>query len=137
MAFVSADLPLAVRELFLSAVEVGQIALAELGVGEETIEAITEEFIRRDRERLAMQVASGDIMAGRDTIFRPGHGWKPETGRRQVGKPEEHPAVEHPGHWPTAVPAAPAPAAPEEDLPGDPARDPAAAGGAARPVADG
>ncbi len=140
MSFVAADLPLAVRELFLSAVEVGQIALAELGTSEETIAAITEEFIRRDRERLALQVASGDIMAGRETIFRPGHGWTPEAKSQRGRAPaEDHPAVEHPGHWPTPEPAPPAPApdaAVEGDAPGDPVRDPAASARVKRSATD-
>lgn len=91
MRLVSADIDLAVRELFHSALVVGRIALRELGTSEDTIEAITEEYVRRDNERLALQVASGDIMAGRDTIFRPGHGWKPENPETSLG---EEPPVE-------------------------------------------
>ncbi len=83
---VSADIDLAVRELFHSAMEVGRLALRELGTTEDTIEAITAEYVRRDNERLALQVASGDIMAGRDTIFRPGHGWKPENPETSLGE---------------------------------------------------
>jgi glutathione-regulated potassium-efflux system protein KefB len=86
MQLVSGDIDLAVRELFHSALEVGRIALRELGATEDTIEAITEEYVRRDNERLALQVASGDIMAGRDTIFRPGHGWKPENPETSLGE---------------------------------------------------
>ncbi len=86
MRLVSADIDLAVRELFHGALEVGRIALRELGTSDDTIEAITEEYVRRDNERLALQVASGDIMAGRDTIFRPGHGWKPENPETSLGE---------------------------------------------------
>jgi hypothetical protein len=86
MRLVSADIDLVVRELFHSALEVGRIALRELGATEKTIDAITEEYVRRDNERLALQVASGDIMAGRDTIFRPGHGWKPENPETSLGE---------------------------------------------------
>jgi glutathione-regulated potassium-efflux system protein KefB len=86
MRLVSADIDLAVRELFHGALEVGRIALRELGTTEDTIEAITQEYVRRDNERLALQVASGDIMAGRDTIFRPGHGWKPENPETSLGE---------------------------------------------------
>ena len=86
MRLVSADIDLVVRELFHSALEVGRIALRELGTSEDTIDAITEEYVRRDNERLALQVASGDIMAGRDTIFRPGHGWKPENPETSLGE---------------------------------------------------
>jgi monovalent cation:proton antiporter-2 (CPA2) family protein len=86
MRLVDADIPFAVRELFHSAIEVGRIALAELGTPPETIDEIAEEYVRRDRERLALQVASGDIMAGRDNIFRPGHGWKPESPDTSLGE---------------------------------------------------
>lgn len=77
---------LVVRELFYSAIEVGRIALAEVGTPAETIDEITEEYVRRDTERLALQVASGDIMAGRHTIFRPGVGWKPENHDTALGE---------------------------------------------------
>lgn len=86
MRLVAADIDLAVRELFYSAIELGRIALAELGTHPDTIDALAEEYVRRDRERLALQVASGDIMAGRDTIFRPGHGWKPENPDTSLGE---------------------------------------------------
>jgi monovalent cation:proton antiporter-2 (CPA2) family protein len=86
MRLRAADIDLAVRELFLGAVEVGRLALTELGTPEETIEAITEEYVRRDKERLALQVASGDILAGRHTIFRPGHGWTPESHDTSLGE---------------------------------------------------
>jgi monovalent cation:proton antiporter-2 (CPA2) family protein len=86
MRLVAADIDLAVRELFHSALELGRIALRELGSSEETIDAITREYVRRDEERLALQVASGDLMAGRDTIFRPGHGWKPESPDTSLGE---------------------------------------------------
>lgn len=86
MRLRAADIDLAVRELFLGAVEVGRLALSELGTPEETIEAITEEYVRRDNERLALQVASGDIMAGRHTIFRPGHGWTPDSHDTSLGE---------------------------------------------------
>jgi voltage-gated potassium channel Kch len=86
MRLVSADIDLAVRELFFSALEVGRIALRELGTPDDTIDAITDEYVRRDQERLALQVASGDLMAGRDTIFRPGKGWKPENPETSLGE---------------------------------------------------
>ena len=86
MRLVSADIDLAVRELFHSAIELGRIVLAESGTPEETIDAITREYIRRDRERLALQVASGDIMAGRETIFRPGQNWRPEAEETSLGE---------------------------------------------------
>ncbi|MFQ3596101.1 MAG: hypothetical protein SNJ63_08305, partial [Sphingomonadaceae bacterium] len=77
-----------VRELFWSAVEMGRTVLRELGTSEQAIEAITAEYVRRDAERLALQVASGDIMAGRETIFRPGHGWSPEAPEPEAPQPQ-------------------------------------------------
>ena len=32
------------------------------------------------------KVSSGDIMAGRDTIFRPGTGWKPDAPDTSLGE---------------------------------------------------
>lgn len=86
MRLVAADIDLAVRELFLGAVEVGKLALAELGTDRKTIEDIADEYVRRDSERLALQIASGDIMAGRDTIFRPGQSWNPASADTALGE---------------------------------------------------
>ncbi|MGL6043568.1 MAG: monovalent cation:proton antiporter-2 (CPA2) family protein [Sandaracinobacteroides sp.] len=86
MRLVAADIDLVVRELFFSALEVGRTALRELGTPEKTIVAITDEYVRRDSERLALQVASGDLMAGHHTMFRPGHGWKPENAETSLGE---------------------------------------------------
>ncbi|MFA5582450.1 MAG: cation:proton antiporter, partial [Paracoccaceae bacterium] len=57
----------AVRELFHGAIELGRVALAEVGTPDETVEEVTREFMRRDSEQLALQVASGDAMAGIDS----------------------------------------------------------------------
>jgi glutathione-regulated potassium-efflux system protein KefB len=84
MQMIASGQEAVVRELFWSAVEMGRMVLKDLGTSEPTIEAITAEYVRRDSERLALQVASGDIMAGRETIFRPGHGWSPEPPEPQV-----------------------------------------------------
>ena len=86
MQLIAADIDLAVRELFLGAVQVGKISLAELGTDPETIDAIAAEYVRRDSERLALQVASGDIMAGRDTVFRPGQAWTPGSADTSLGE---------------------------------------------------
>lgn len=86
MRLVAGDIDLAVRELFFSAIELGRMALRELGTPEETINAIQKEYMRRDSERLALQAASGDVMAGRDTIFRPGQGWTPEAPDTSLGE---------------------------------------------------
>ena len=86
MRLVSAGIPNSVRELLMGAVQMGRLALERLGDDPRTTEAIAQEFLRRDGERLALQIASGDIMAGRETIFRPGHGWKPENPETALGE---------------------------------------------------
>jgi voltage-gated potassium channel Kch len=75
MALHATGEQLVVRELYGSALHVGRMALAEIGATREAIDAITEEFKRRDRERLALQSTTGDIAAGRETVFRPGAPW--------------------------------------------------------------
>jgi hypothetical protein len=60
-----------VREVFESAVLMGRKALKAIGTDVPTIDAIEEEYRRVDAERLAAQLASGDLMAGRDLMYRP------------------------------------------------------------------
>lgn len=87
MRLMAADMGIsAVRELFHSAIELGRVALAEVGTPDDTIDDIADEFIRRDAERLALQVASGDIMAGRETVFRPGQRWTPDSPDTALGE---------------------------------------------------
>ncbi|MFN7174349.1 MAG: monovalent cation:proton antiporter-2 (CPA2) family protein [Thermaurantiacus tibetensis] len=86
MRMIAADQELVVRELFWSAIEMGRLVLKELGTPEEVIDEIVEEYVRRDSERLALQVASGDPMAGQDRMFRPGHDWRPEHPETSLGE---------------------------------------------------
>jgi monovalent cation:proton antiporter-2 (CPA2) family protein len=72
LALRAADVTVVVREVFESAILTGREALLKLGTDPETAAAIETEVRRRDAERLAMQLCSGDIMAGRDSIFRVG-----------------------------------------------------------------
>lgn len=93
MRMIAADQKLVVRELFWSAVEMGRMVLLELGTSEDMIDEIVEEYVRRDGERLALQVASGDPMAGQDRMFRPGHEWRPESPETALGEiPADVPA---------------------------------------------
>ncbi len=93
MRMIAAGQEHVVRELFWSAVEMGRMVLRELGTADEIIEQIVEEYVRRDGERLALQVASGDLMAGQDRMFRPGHDWRPESPETSLGEiPSEAPA---------------------------------------------
>jgi monovalent cation:proton antiporter-2 (CPA2) family protein len=86
MRMIAANQDLVVRELFWSAVEMGRMVLRELGTSEETIDEIVEEYVRRDNERLALQLASGDLMAGGDRMFRPGHNWRPDAPETALGE---------------------------------------------------
>ncbi len=60
-----------VREVFDSAVAMGREALRAVGADEETVARIEDEYRRRDAERLSLQLASGDLLSGREMIFRP------------------------------------------------------------------
>ena len=66
-----ADVEVVVREVFESAVLMGRKALKALGTDAPTIDAIEEEYRRLDAERLSVQLASGDLMAGRDLVYPP------------------------------------------------------------------
>jgi glutathione-regulated potassium-efflux system protein KefB len=70
MQLIKGDADYVIRETFESGVALGKEALRRLEVDEETILSIEGEFRRRDGERLALQVASGDIQAGSNLIFR-------------------------------------------------------------------
>jgi voltage-gated potassium channel Kch len=59
-----------VRELFDSAIHMGQEALRALGDTDETIDQVTEEYRRRDNERLSLQLSTGDLLAGRELRMR-------------------------------------------------------------------
>jgi monovalent cation:proton antiporter-2 (CPA2) family protein len=59
-----------VRETFDAGVHIGREALAALGTPETIIDAIDDEYRRRDNERLDLQLCSGDTMAGGDRLIR-------------------------------------------------------------------
>ncbi|WP_310498354.1 monovalent cation:proton antiporter-2 (CPA2) family protein [Sandarakinorhabdus sp.] len=59
-----------VRETFDGAVTLGREALALLGTPDPIIDAIEAEYRRRDSERLDLQLLSGEMMAGADSIIR-------------------------------------------------------------------
>lgn len=64
-----AGIDVVVRELFDSAIRMGGEALRILGDNDDTIDRVAEEYRRRDTERLAAQLSTGDLMAGRETRF--------------------------------------------------------------------
>lgn len=68
------DVPVAgvVREVYESAVTMGTLALRTLGVGEDEIREVVEQYRDNDRQRLDLQLERGDLMAAKDLIYRPG-----------------------------------------------------------------
>ncbi|WP_164156514.1 monovalent cation:proton antiporter-2 (CPA2) family protein [Sandarakinorhabdus rubra] len=70
IALRQAGLDVVVRETWDSAVRLGREALAVLGTPDTIIEAIEAEYRRRDLERLDLQICSGDMMDGADSIIR-------------------------------------------------------------------
>lgn len=58
-----------VREVLESAVRMARMALRDVGVSEEDINRSEDMFRSRDRERLKLQVASGDVRTARDRII--------------------------------------------------------------------
>ncbi len=77
---ISAGADFQIRETFESAMQMGEVALRELGVDEAEIGIITADVRRRDSERFALE-SCGGIYAGRELI----HG---------------NAAMTHPGHAP-------------------------------------
>ncbi|MBU6165601.1 MAG: monovalent cation:proton antiporter-2 (CPA2) family protein [Alphaproteobacteria bacterium] len=70
IALRQAGLDHVTRETLESAVMMGRDVLATLGTPDTVIDAIEAEYRRRDLERLDLQVISGDMMTGADTIIR-------------------------------------------------------------------
>lgn len=66
------DLAGSVREVYESAVRMGIDALAALGVAAETIEQAERSYRRRDADRLAAQIETGDLHALKDIFHRTG-----------------------------------------------------------------
>ena len=58
-----------VREVMESAVKMARLALDDLGVSIEDVQRAEEMYRSRDKERLKLQIQSGDLTAARDRIF--------------------------------------------------------------------
>ncbi|BBE35925.1 monovalent cation:proton antiporter-2 (CPA2) family protein [Sphingosinicella microcystinivorans] len=69
MQLANADCDTVVREVHESAVLMGRAALKAADVDDETIDEIEAEYRERDSERLALQIASGDLRAGLDLTY--------------------------------------------------------------------
>jgi CPA2 family monovalent cation:H+ antiporter-2/glutathione-regulated potassium-efflux system protein KefB len=65
-----------VREVLESAVKMARLALEQAGVGLEAIDRAEDMYRARDRERLKLQIESGDVRTARDRIItsRAGEG---------------------------------------------------------------
>ena len=69
LELVALDVDYHIRETFESAVRFGQAALESLGVDPEEAAQVSEEVRRLDAERFALEVAAGDVRAGRPLII--------------------------------------------------------------------
>lgn len=58
-----------VREVWESAIVMGRLALEKLGTGADMINRIESEYRDRDRQRLILQAASGDLHSGQEMMF--------------------------------------------------------------------
>jgi hypothetical protein len=66
---MNADCDAVVREVHESAVMMGRAALKAAEVDDKAIDEIETEYRERDSERLALQIASGDLRAGLDLTY--------------------------------------------------------------------
>ncbi|MCW0366545.1 monovalent cation:proton antiporter-2 (CPA2) family protein [Xanthomonas sacchari] len=69
LELIAAGVDYHIRETFESAVEFGQAALIELGMDESEARSIAREIRRRDAERLELEIAAGDVRAGRGLMY--------------------------------------------------------------------
>jgi len=75
LELVKAGVDVQVRETFESAMRFGEAALRELGVSNEEAAEIAAEVRKRDSRRFEMEIAAGDITAGRRLLR--GNKWQP------------------------------------------------------------
>lgn len=68
MDLIRAGVDFQIRETFESAMAFGHAALLEMGVPQNEADEILEDVRRRDEERLALQVAGGDVSLGNDLM---------------------------------------------------------------------
>jgi CPA2 family monovalent cation:H+ antiporter-2 len=77
MEFHPADLDGSVREVYESAIALGGQVLDGIGIEHDEISDAERAVRHLDTARLAIQIDSGDIAAGRDLRFTPGGGQRP------------------------------------------------------------
>ena len=79
-----ADVDVVVRELFDSAVRMGREALLALGTPDASVAEIEAEYRRRDEERLALQLCSGEITTGKELMFLPDRAMTPSDALGEI-----------------------------------------------------
>jgi len=70
------DLAGVVREVYESAICMGVQAMQALGVPDEEVEEVERQYRANDEQRLALQIEHGDLISGKDLIYRPGKGMR-------------------------------------------------------------
>jgi len=75
LELVKAGVDVQVRETFESAMRFGEAALRELGVSNEEAAEIAADVRKRDSRRFEMEIAAGDVTAGRPLLR--GNKWQP------------------------------------------------------------
>jgi glutathione-regulated potassium-efflux system protein KefB len=88
---VKAGVDYQVRETFESAVLFGEMALRELDVDAEVAARIAAEVRRIDAERFDLEVAAGDVRAGRDLLRGNAPKPTPFTPPKRAGRPLNEP----------------------------------------------
>jgi glutathione-regulated potassium-efflux system protein KefB len=71
MELAPVDIRFAIREVYESAIRMGREALSLFCVDEEEVDRVEREYRERDLERLEQQTRSGDLHAGKQTMFGP------------------------------------------------------------------
>ena len=83
---VGAGVDFQIRETFESAVRFGEAALREIGVDADEAARIATEVRRRDAERFELELAAGDVRAGRDLMLGNAPRPTPFTPPRREGR---------------------------------------------------
>ena len=87
LQLVGAGVDYQVRETFESAVQFGEAALRELGVDSDVAAQIALEVRRLDAERFELELAAGDIRAGRGLLLGNAPKPTPFTPPKRESKP--------------------------------------------------
>ncbi len=72
LALQDIDLAGIVREVYESAVCMGVQAMQAMGVPDAEVEEVERQYRDNDRQRLALQIEHGSLVAAKDLMFRPG-----------------------------------------------------------------